>query len=179
MRVRKGQALVELAITLSIVLMLFSFMLDIFDQIHANIIAMNAVREGARWGARQKDPSDMLRWASWKTCDSLSTQGYLPDHFSCPPLEGVSVSTENAQIRGEDIHIVAGWVRDQGMVTSHVTGFQFPYGHPNQFSDIGNAVPLWVAVRLERSRLLGYFPAEGYQRYVVLQQNTVLADTRH
>lgn len=176
---RKGQALVELAITLSIVLLLFSFMMDIFDQVHANIIAMNAVRDGARWGARQKDPSDMLRWAAWKTCDSLSVQGYLPDSFSCPPLGGVNVTSVNARISGTGIDIIAGWVHDPGLVTSHFSGFQFPYGHPHENSDIGNAVPLWVAVRLERSRLLGYFPSEQYQRYVVLQQNTILADTRH
>lgn len=178
---KSGQALVELALTIGLILMLFSFMFDVFAQIHTNMIAMAAVREGARWAARQKEPEEMFRWGLWKTCDSLQSQGITPEGFTCPSLESIMVTSSGGRVSGRGIEIVTGWVEDPSVMVSNLPGgYRFPYGHPlNWKAEFGVPVPLWVAVRLEKERPLGYIPLDEYRRYVVFQQNTVLTDMRH
>src|ERR671932_178674 len=92
----RGQSLIELALTLPILMLILTGVLDLGRAYYAYITVTNAAREGARWGADyQTDNAGILAAAKAEAAGS----GFPID--SCT----ITVSTPNGTSQGNPITV--------------------------------------------------------------------------
>lgn len=170
---RKGQAIIELLFAVMILFPLFGYMIDIYDQIYSNMIIMSASREGARWATRQSglssgEPNRPIYQAVWRACDYLAEATGEYSTSICPVNQS-SFTTPNG------ITIKAGWwERNEPLLRTGVT-VPLPSG-PQQVDDEYHyrQVPIWVAIRWEKDRIIGFPPLNG--KMIAVQQSTLMMD---
>ena len=166
---RRGQALIELAITVIVIMFAFSFMLDLWDQLDHTMIVMSATREGARWGSRQSrdGATYALNSAVWRACLYLEQAGTLPPGNSCPTSPD---SVSHGRWTSPGLIIEAGWINGP-VLKSSVSNMSLPGGPPREQKE---RVPIYVAIEMRRKRLVGMIP--GQNTYVIRQQTTLMMD---
>lgn len=166
---RRGQALIELALTVTAIFFAFSFMLDLWDQLDHMMVVMSATREGARWGSRQSrdGAAYALKSAVWRACVYLEQAGSLPPGNSCPASPD---AVNQARWTGPGLIIEAGWINGP-VLRSSLSNMTLPGGPPQEQKE---RVPIYVAIEMRRERLIGLIP--GQTEYWIHQQTTLMMD---